>query len=101
MPENFEGGEKPKLEKSPNKESQNATFRGLVGNLFTEDAIFGRDILDAIEQNRLSSYPIHGDRQRDAVECLIHIYDELAKEEPEEDFIEQTVEQLKEYLYRK
>lgn len=47
MSENFTDGKKPKLEKSPNKESQNATFRGLVEKLFTEDAILGKDILDA------------------------------------------------------
>jgi hypothetical protein len=61
--------------------------------------ILGKDILDAIEQNKLSLYRIVGDREHNAVDCLISIYDELAKEEPKEDFIEQTIERLKEYLY--
>jgi len=90
--------ENPKNERSPQKESQNTKFRALVEGLFTEGTDLDKGVLDAIEQNRLSSYPIHGDRRRDAVECLIHIYDELAKENPEESFIEQTVERLKEYL---
>lgn len=104
------------------------SFRELVGGLLKESSLFqtnppratlGREytqaeklaiekdrlgILEAIENNDVSAYIDEyfggrpSDRVLDAVECLIHVYDELKKEEPDKDFIASTVEQLKEYL---
>jgi hypothetical protein len=57
-------------------------------------------IIEAIEKNELSSYlgERPSDQQSDAANCLVAIYDEMKKPNPDEAFIEQTVAQLKEYL---
>ena|SRR3989344_1301065 len=84
-------------------------FRGLVGNLVEGSDLFpiktiGKNeqmtILDAIENNEVSLYVPEraDDKMLDAVHCLVTIYDELKKQEPDQDFITSTVKQLKEYL---
>ena len=58
------------------------------------------NVLDAIESGELSLYAencfVAG--ADDAIRCLLAVYEELEKDEPDESFIESTVEQLKEYL---
>ncbi len=57
------------------------------------------NILDAIEGKGLTDYADGADdKTLDAIHCLMAIYDELKKDEPDDDFIEETVERLKEYL---
>lgn len=86
-------------------------FRLLVEDLVKNSYLFGEwvnpvdpdekmSVLDAIEKNELSLYMGEraNDRELDAVNCLTAIYDELKKSSPDNDFIEETVEQLKEYL---
>jgi hypothetical protein len=57
-------------------------------------------IVEAVENNEITLYLGNstGDKVLDAVHCLTAIYDELGKDEPDEDFISKTVEQLKGYL---
>ena len=83
-------------------------FRRLVENLVKNSSLFplktiGKEelgILDVIESNEVTLYVPENasDRMLDAVHCLIEIYDELGKETPDEDSINQTVSLLKEYL---
>lgn len=105
-----------------------ASFRDLVGDLIKESSLFQfsqqrstlggeyteveiRDmenertaVIDAIEKNEIAYYldknfgPNPSTERIDATDCLIHIFDELKKEEPDQDFIASTIEQLKEYL---
>lgn len=91
------------------KDTRNQRFESLVKSLvagsstlpeksLSPDTKLG--IVEAIERNEVTLYVDQsaGDEVLDAVRCLTAIYDELGKDEPDEDFIEQTVEQLKEYL---
>ena len=61
-------------------------------------------VLTAIENNDLTSFVAAkfggepNDTVMDAIRCLTAIYDELKKAEPDENFVRETVEQLKEYL---
>jgi len=85
-----------------------SSFRGLVGHLVENSDLFpvkkvGEEqmsILDAIEKNEITLYVPEraSDKMLDAVHCLISIHEELEKEEPDQNFIESTVERLKEYL---
>ena len=112
------------MEKEPTFEiSQNQRFRQLVESLLKKsnqfsDFITSRNlearsaeeknniennrtkIIKAIENNELSEFigENASDKTLDAVSCLTSIYDELGKDKPDEEFIEKTVEQLKEYL---
>lgn len=95
------GMEKPKNE-----------FRGLVEGLLKGSDIFPvisvgdkgekMSVIDALEKNELSLYVDYSgnssDKKLDAVHCLVAIYDELKKPDPDHEFVEQTIEQLKEYL---
>ena len=100
-PEQFGGLER--------KDPRNQRFESLVKSLVAGSSTLpakslGPDtklgIIEAIERNEVTLYVSDsaGDRVLDAVHCLTAIYDELGKDEPDEDFVEQTVEQLKEYL---
>ncbi|MDP3954170.1 MAG: hypothetical protein Q8Q06_01995 [bacterium] len=91
------------------KQKQNQEFERLVKTLVADSSSLpakelssGKklDVVSAIENNDLSFYVGErvSDKTKDAIDCLIAIYDELAKDEPEHDFIEETVEQLKGYL---
>ncbi len=96
----------------PNYENYKLSdFRDLVGDLVKnsetlKDKVIAVgnngikiNILDAIENKGLSEYADGAnDRTLDAINCLIEIYDELKKDTPNGDFIEQTIEDLKEYL---
>lgn len=115
------------MEKEPTFEiNQNQRFRLLVEDLLKKSYLFQKTppkammfstdeekkamekametervgIIKAIENNILSSFVPRNadDKTLDAVSCLTSIYDELGKDEPDKKFIEQTVEQLKEYL---
>lgn len=88
---------------------KNQRFESLVESLVKGSSLFPEkqitpdeklDIVKAIENNEITLYLGNhaGDRILDAVHCLTAIYDELGKDEPDEDFLNQTVEQLKEYL---
>jgi len=109
------------IERKPN-------FRNLVKDLLTESNLFQvsspratlggeytetekqamekerTEIIEAIEKNDLSFYieknfsKNPSNKVIDAVHCLTTIHDELEKESPDENFISDTVEQLKEYL---
>jgi len=90
---------------------QPTEFRELVESLVEGSGLFKdwvnptnpdekMSVLDAIEKNELSLYMGEraSEQKIDAVRCLTAIYDELKKSGPDSDFIEQTVERLKEYL---
>lgn len=93
------------------KEAQNRIFRQLVGKLVKESSLLlpktnpvnpkeEFDIISSIEKNEVSLYAGNymNDKALGAIRCLVAIYDELAKDKPDKEFIEETVEQLKEYL---
>ena len=99
-------GQEPKFEMS-----RDVRFRQLVENLIEQSGTFEiwtnpinpsekMSVIDAIEKNELSIFiGNHArDKKLDAVYCLIAIYDELKRDKPNEDFIKETVEHLKEYL---
>lgn len=103
-------------------------FRNLVENLLRESPLFQTTqpratllaehtaeekkvmeeeriaVLTAIENNDLSGFidTRFGSRPSDGVMDAVHylttIYDELKKDEPDQNFVAQAVEQLKEYL---
>ena len=91
---------------------QPTEFRTLVEDLLKdskllEDWINPREgsnekmsVIDAIEKNELPFYAgnYRSDRELDAINCLTAIYDELKKSDPNNNFIEETVAQLREYL---
>lgn len=95
------GMEKPKSE-----------FRNLVEGLLKESNLFPvvtipsgseekMSVIEAVENNELMLYiELAGetDERLDAVHCLVTINDELEKPDPDHEFVEQTIEQLKEYL---
>jgi hypothetical protein len=97
---------------TPNFETKKTTeFRQLVGSLVESSDLFEEwvspvnpsdkmSIIDAIENNRITDFTGEyiSDKKHDAINCLIAIHDELEKTDTDEDFIEQTVAQLKEYL---
>jgi hypothetical protein len=94
------------------KEEQNKEFRGLLEDLITqsENGLLAPvrisedeelSVLDAVENNELSLYAggnERNDKKLDALNLITSIYDELGKENPDNDFIVETVEELKEYL---
>ncbi len=100
----------PEQPTSPeNKEDRNQRFESLVNGLVAQSSLFPEKqlspdtklgIIESIEGNEVTLYlgSSASDRTLDAVHCLTAIYDELGKGEPDEDFLEQTVERLKEYL---
>jgi len=73
------------------------TLRDWINPINPEETM---SVLDAIEKNELSLYGGRStwDKKIDAMNCLTKIYDELKKENPDEEFIKETVERLKEYL---
>lgn len=90
-------------------QEKNQRFESLVGDLIKKSSLFPDvellpddtlSIMNAIENNEASTYTGSraSDQMLDAITCLNAIYDELGKEDPDEDHIEQVVEQLKEYL---
>ena len=96
----------PKLEYK-----QSSDFKGLVEDLINKSITLKErpdpinknsklNILDAIENNRITDYTGDNanDKELDAINYLIAIHDELKKPSPDNDFIEETVERLKEYL---
>lgn len=100
------------IESEPKFEGEKSSrFRQLVEGLVDKSEVLDdwtnptkpeetMSILDAIEKNELSLYAGErtSDKELDAINCLTAIYDELKEEEPDEEFIKETVEQLKEYL---
>ncbi len=96
----------------PMEEKKN--FRQAVGNLLENSELFPvvaipgsvtgekMSVIDALEKNELMIYlELSGsksDKKLDAVSCLTAIYDELEREKPDQDFIDGTIEQLKEFL---
>ena len=98
----------PNLEGAAGKEGT-SRFRELVAGIVEESDSFPPkeigegetlSIIDAIENNEVSIY-VGGhpsDRMMDAVTYLLAIYDELKKAEPDQEFIDRTIDELKEYL---
>jgi hypothetical protein len=90
-------------------DQRNTKFRGLVEQLVEKSKLLPPreirpgetlDILTAIETNEVTVYtgPYIGDEESDAIEYLIHIFDELGRESPDEVFIQECVEDLSEIL---
>lgn len=88
---------------------QTIQMRATLGGEWTDDEKkqLSEDrtaVLEAIENNDLSHFieTRFGSRPNnnvlDAIHCLTSIYDETKKENPDQDFIEETTEQLKGYL---
>lgn len=96
------------MDMGPTGMEKKSMLRDLVGDLIKDNPKFGKkkigstemDVIDAIEANEVTFY-LHtnpGDDFIDAIHCLHAIHGELEKNNPDEDFIERTIEQLKEYL---
>jgi hypothetical protein len=96
--------------KNEAESGKNARFERLVRDLLAGSDMFPEkqltadtkvDVMTAIEKNLTASYV--GARSDgkflEGMDCLVAIYDEVHKEQPDEAFIEETVEQLKEYLH--
>ncbi len=92
-------------------DARNDCFRMLVEDLIEESSLLPEwvnptnpdekmSVLDAIEGGEATLYldEYASDEQINAVTCLFSVYVELENEEPDDDFIQDTIEQLKEYL---
>ena len=100
------------MENEPKFEvTQNQRFRQLVEDLVDKSETLSvwvnptnsddkMTVIEAIEKNDVSTYTgqYAGDKKLDAIHCLTSIYDELGKDKPDEEFIEETVKTLKQYL---
>ena len=86
-------------------------FRRLVGDLIEGSDLFKEwvnpvnpddkmSIIDAIENDRMAEYTGNkvGGKKLNAIECLMNIHEQLKKPDITEEFIEQAIEQLREYL---
>jgi hypothetical protein len=89
--------------------ARNRRFENLVGKSVANSSLLPNKLLSptselgivtAIENGETSTYlgNCANDRTLDAVHCLLAIYDELGKDEPDEEFISETVTRFKEYL---
>lgn len=91
------------------EKERNTRFRELAGDIspllpevevgFTTSEELG--VLKAIETGEIAVYTSKiqlSNQQFDALYILLAIYDELDNEEPDEDFIEELIGQLKELL---
>jgi len=88
---------------------RNERFEALVKGLIDQSSLFPEkqltpdtkmNVVSAIENNEISLYLGNSasDRVLDAVNCLTAIYDELGENEPDEEFLNETVERLGGYL---
>lgn len=90
---------------------KSSSFRDLVEDLVNKSETLGTwvnptnpddkmTVIEAIEKDDLATYAgqYASDKKLDAIHCLTSIYDELKKDKPDDDFIEETVEHLKMYL---
>lgn len=80
----------------------NERFRELVYPMLEESNYFNppNEILDAIERAELTLLDEENISQKEfeAINCLIAIYDEILEKEPKEDYISEMIELLKDYL---
>lgn len=84
-----------------NSQERNNQFMRIVAPHIPEDSeLASLDIINAITRNEvviaLGSRP--RDNMIDAVDCLTTIYDELQKDEPDYNFIDEVVVELREYV---